>query len=248
MTEGFYTLGYMGYYAQSQSQCAAAALQLGLQNGSLETLTQGLLSRSAWIAVAFVYTAQTGLNYRRYKKGRISKKEFWRRVKLNSVTTVGSLAVGSGGAAAGFALGTVLFPGVGSVVGAVVGGIAGGFAGEKLSAKAYKSIEESIAQAKRRKQQREMEEVRAQPRCRVSEDRYEHALSLLGVVNERAVMNEIEEAYLRMLEVLTENKARPENSDEKTQSLYLRKYETLIEAFEDAKEFRRWHDCLESNN
>jgi len=39
MTEGFYTLGYMGYYAQSQSQCATAALQLGLQGGSLETLT-----------------------------------------------------------------------------------------------------------------------------------------------------------------------------------------------------------------
>jgi len=183
--------------------------------------------------VAFIYTAQTGLNYRRYKKGRITKKEFWRRVKLNSVTTVGSLAVGSGGAAAGFALGTVIFPGIGSVVGAVVGGIAGGFAGEKLSAKAYKSIDESIAQAKRKKQQREMAELGKDRSsvegenhrgCQVSDDRYERALSLLGVVNDEASMAEIEEAYLKMLEVLTQNKAKSENNSEKIQNLYLKKY------------------------
>ena len=99
------------------------------------------MSHSAWIAMAFIYTAQTGLNYRRYKKGKIDKKEFWRRLKLNSVTTVGSMAVGSGGAAAGFAVGTMIFPGVGSVVGAVVGGLASGFAGEKWSAKAFNAIE-----------------------------------------------------------------------------------------------------------
>lgn len=69
-------------------------------------------------------------------------------MRINSVTTVGSLAVGSGGAAAGFAIGTALLPGVGSIVGAVVGGIAGGFAGEKLSAKAYKSIEAKIEESK----------------------------------------------------------------------------------------------------
>jgi outer membrane lipoprotein SlyB len=101
--------------------------------------------------MGFIYTAQTGLNYRRYKKGEIDKKEFWHRMKLNSVTTVGSLAVGSGGAAAGFALGTAIFPGIGSIVGAVVGGIAGGFAGEKWSAKAYKSIEQRIKESKLKK-------------------------------------------------------------------------------------------------
>ena len=35
MTESFYNIGYIGYYASSQSQCAAAAVQLGLQGGSL---------------------------------------------------------------------------------------------------------------------------------------------------------------------------------------------------------------------
>lgn len=71
----------------------------------------------------------------------INKREFWRRQGLNSVGTVGSLAGGSGGAAAGFALGTLFLPGVGSVIGAVVGGIAGGFAGEKLTKKFYKTVE-----------------------------------------------------------------------------------------------------------
>lgn len=69
MTEGFYNLGYIGLYAGSQSQCAAAAVSLGLQGGSMQTLSSGMLSHSAWIAMAFVYTAQTGLNYRRLKKG-----------------------------------------------------------------------------------------------------------------------------------------------------------------------------------
>jgi len=71
------------------------------------------------------------------------------------------MAVGSGGAAAGFAIGTALFPGIGSVVGAVVGGIAGGFAGEKLSAKAYKSIEERMEQAKKIKKNKELAELQS---------------------------------------------------------------------------------------
>ena len=97
--------------------------------------------------MAFVYTARAGLNYRRYKKGEIDKSEFWHRMKINSVTSVSSVAVGSGGAAAGFALGTFIMPGIGSVIGAVIGGMAGGFVGEKLSAKAYKIIDKKIDEA-----------------------------------------------------------------------------------------------------
>ena len=109
--------------------------------------------------MAFVYTAKAGLNYRRYRKGQIDKEEFWHRIKLNSVTSVSSVAVGSGGAAAGFALGTFLMPGVGSVIGAVVGGMAGGFVGEKLSAKVYKKIEIKIEEAKEMKRNIEMGEL-----------------------------------------------------------------------------------------
>lgn len=183
MTEGFYNLGYIGLYASSQSQCAAAAVQLGLQGGSLQTLSTGMMSHSAWIAMAFVYTAQTGLNYRRLKKGEIDKKEFWHRMKLNSVTTVGSMAVGSGGAAAGFAVGTFLFPGVGSIVGAVVGGIAGGFAGEKWSAKAYVAIEQKIQESKERKRQEErvLSFKKLEADCRVTHERFEESLHVLGI-------------------------------------------------------------------
>lgn len=84
--------------------------------------------------VGLIYTAQTGLNYRRYKKGLINKSELWKRIKMNSVTTIASIAGGSGGAAAGFAIGSAIMPGAGSIIGAVLGGVAGGFAGEKISA------------------------------------------------------------------------------------------------------------------
>lgn len=69
-------------------------------------------------------------------------------MRLNSVTTVASLAIGSGGAAAGFAIGTAIFPGMGSIIGAVVGGVAGAYGGEALSAKAYRAIEEKIRLSK----------------------------------------------------------------------------------------------------
>ncbi len=170
----------------------------------------GLLDKSTWIMVGIFYTAQTGINYRRYKKGVIDKKEFWRRLKLNSVTTVGSLAGGSGGAAAGFALGSLIFPGVGSIIGAVVGGVAGGIAGEKISAKAYKSIEERIQIAKQIKAQ-EAIHYYDNP---ISDERIEEALTILGLsqftmTNEgckETTMEEVEQAYLYIIEHISEQK------------------------------------------
>ena len=94
--------------------------------------------------VALVYSAQAGVNYRKYKKGQIAKREFWHRMKKNSVTTVSSVAAGSGGAAAGFAIGTAIMPGVGSIVGTIAGGIACGYAGEKLSSSLYVVIDDKI--------------------------------------------------------------------------------------------------------
>jgi len=67
--------------------------------------------------------------------------------------------VGSGGAAAGFALGTFFFPGVGSILGAVIGGVAGGFAGERLSAKVYKHIEAKIEESKQLRRNIEMTDI-----------------------------------------------------------------------------------------
>jgi uncharacterized membrane protein len=81
-------------------------------------------------------------------------------MKINSVTSVSSVAVGSGGAAAGFALGTFFLPGLGSVIGAVVGGMAGGFVGEKISAKVYKHIDSKIEEAKEMRRNVEMSEMK----------------------------------------------------------------------------------------
>ena len=211
----------------------------------MQTLSNGLLSHSSWIAVGFIYTAQTGLNYRHLKKGQIDKKEFWHRMRLNSVTTVGSLAVGSGGAAAGFALGTVLFPGIGSIVGAVVGGIAGGYAGERWSAKAYNNIEQRIRESKRRRKMSKEEAIykKLEAECRVSHDRYDEALHILGVHNLRATLSQIEECYLHMLEMIADGKAAEIKAggeadlDEERQVKYLEKYELIMKAFEDAKEY-----------
>jgi hypothetical protein len=45
----------------------------------------------------------------------------------------------------------------------------------------------------------------------VTDERYDEALTHLGIPESSASMNDIEEGYLRMLEVLTLNKAKTEN-------------------------------------
>ena len=147
MSSDFFKIGFKTYMFTNRVASAARSASLGLSQGSSRILAHGV-SNSTWIFAGFMYTAQTGLNYRRYKKGKIDKKEFWKRVKMGSVTTVGGVVGGTGGAAAGFAIGTLILPGIGSIIGAVAGGIAGGMTGEKISAKAYKSMEAKMAKVK----------------------------------------------------------------------------------------------------
>ena len=47
--------------------------------------------------------------------------------------------------AAGFAIGSVFFPGIGSLVGAIVGGLGGSYAGEEYAYKAQEAIEQALA-------------------------------------------------------------------------------------------------------
>ncbi len=58
-------------------------------------------------------------------RGRISGTQF---VK-NLITTVGSVATGTAGFLAGSKIGTLIYPGVGTVIGGVIGGIIGGLGG-----------------------------------------------------------------------------------------------------------------------
>jgi len=102
----------------------------------------------AWSFVGIVYLAETGINYRRYKRGDISKSEFKSRMKTGAVGTVGGLACASAGALLGFVIGSALFPVVGSVVGVLLGGVVGGMTGKRLSIKVLNKIEDKIEKIK----------------------------------------------------------------------------------------------------
>jgi hypothetical protein len=99
--------------------------------------SDGWISKTTWVTLCFVYIADAGLNYRKYREGKISASEFWTSTSLLSLATLGGLVGGVGGTALGCALGTMLLPGIGTVVGSVVGGVAGGLAGDKLMLSNY---------------------------------------------------------------------------------------------------------------
>lgn len=92
----------------------------------------GDLSEATWVIIAFAYIADSGLNYRRYKEGKISPQRFWTQTSLLSLTTIEGLAGGAGGLALGFTIGSILMPGIGSLVGSMVGAIAGEYMGDRV--------------------------------------------------------------------------------------------------------------------
>ncbi len=120
---------------------AAAAGGMG---GGLAIAGGAILGPLAWTFVGVVFIAETGINYRRYKRGEISKKELKTRIKQGAVGTIGGLACASAGAALGFVIGSAAFPVVGSIVGVVLGGVVGGLVGKRLSLRMLIKIEEKI--------------------------------------------------------------------------------------------------------
>jgi outer membrane lipoprotein SlyB len=119
---------------------ALVASGMTLTSGTMYALS-GLTSTFNWALAGVVMTAKTGIDYRKYKKGDMTKTEYMKNVKKYALVGSGLIVGSISGMAAGFALGSVIFPGVGSIVGAVAGAIGGTVAGEKLSIKAYASIE-----------------------------------------------------------------------------------------------------------
>lgn len=84
-----------------------------------------ITSAVPWVLGGVMYTAQTGINYRKYKQGKIDKKQFEYSTKIGAVETIGGIGGASGGAALGFAIGSVgAVPG--AIIGTVIGGIIGG--------------------------------------------------------------------------------------------------------------------------
>jgi hypothetical protein len=127
---------------------ARSAANVGTMGGGLAIAGGGIIGPIAWSFVAIVYIAETSINYRRFKRGDISKTEFVARAKTGAVGTIGGLAGASAGAALGFVAGSAVFPVIGSIVGVIVGGIAGGIVARKLSVKLFVSIENKIEKAK----------------------------------------------------------------------------------------------------
>ena len=103
----------------------------------------GISSALPWVFGGVLYTAQMGINYKNYKKGKMDKKTFQRSASLGAVQTVSGIGCASGGAAVGFAVGSVAGP-PGMVIGTIVGGIMGGIGGRKLGKNVYVEIEAKI--------------------------------------------------------------------------------------------------------
>ncbi len=167
-------------------------------------------SATLWIGSGLIFTAKTGLNYRKLKKGEISKKEFWKNFRRNGAGLVGGIAGGSGGAAAGFAIGTALFPGVGSILGTIAGGVAGAIGGEKLSMIACESVEKKIAEAQEvREQERKkaalLKELEGEENNGIDFERYQLALLVFGFENKEIDINTLDDRYADLMGKLKEN-------------------------------------------
>jgi len=107
-----------------------------------------LVAPLAYTAAGLIYVAETGINYRKYKKGLITKKEFKKRALMGAVGKLSAILGTSIGAAAGFAVGTAIAPGVGSIVGVVVGGVSGSLLLRALALKSIKKIDNYLVERK----------------------------------------------------------------------------------------------------
>ena len=64
------------YKAFKMERTATSSVSLaikGLEKGALETFKSSLLSSSTWIMIAFFYLADSGLLYRKYRLGKLTK-------------------------------------------------------------------------------------------------------------------------------------------------------------------------------
>lgn len=131
-----------------QSNKALTGAALGSIKNGVKHTGLALTRCYCWIFVGFVLVAQTGIDYRKLRKGLITKREFYRNARTRTVMSLVGLATGAAGASIGFAVGTIIFPGLGSAVGAVIGtmlgGIGGSTVGRNVSAKAYGIIEDRM--------------------------------------------------------------------------------------------------------
>lgn len=133
----------------SIAAATAAAQASGAGSGAMLSAGGGAAAPGpiGLIVSGVIFSAQTGLDYRSYRKGEMSKSEFQKRTKRGAFATTGSMMGTTGGMVSGFFVGQAMipFPVIGGIIGTVVGGFAGGMTGAKVSVKLYEKMEEKMA-------------------------------------------------------------------------------------------------------
>lgn len=107
---------------------------VGITGRSIEAAVQSsaivaggfMISPLTYGFAAILFAAQTTTDWRKVKKGLMTKKEFKKRMKINGAGFGGGILGASGGAFSGFVIGSLICPGIGSVIGAFGGAVAGG--------------------------------------------------------------------------------------------------------------------------
>lgn len=117
-----------------------------LEHGGKGVLKAGctVAAPLAWSMAGLIYIAETGVNYRKFKKGLIDKKEFKRRATYGAIGKVSAIVGSSLGGMAGFIIGTALLPGIGSIVGTVIGGVSASLIVSALTVRSIQRIENLI--------------------------------------------------------------------------------------------------------
>ena len=120
--------------------------------GAMTSLGSGMSAATPgplrFFIVGIAFSAQTGVDYRRLKRGDITRKEFKSRMKRGAYSSTGNIVGGASGMVGGFVLGQMLIPlpVLGGVIGTVVGGIFGTITGVKVAVKMYEKQELKMAE------------------------------------------------------------------------------------------------------
>ena len=130
--------------AKTSLEIAVEAIKEGSNPMSFELAFKDMLlplTPSTWIMIGFFYIADSGLLYRKYKKGKITKSQFLKSLKLESIQTLSGTVLAGAGSALGFTIGTIILSGVGSAIGAVVFGFVAGYYGTQAVMNSYERLE-----------------------------------------------------------------------------------------------------------
>ncbi|MDK9702602.1 MAG: hypothetical protein OEL20_05635 [Sulfuritalea sp.] len=109
------------------AQAAGASAGASIANATVSQAAKGVIRGAVPITIAF-FAAETAHTAYKYATGDIDMAEAKRRTAESAATNTGGL----GGAVAGAAIGTAIFPGAGTIIGGAVGGIGGAIASSKL--------------------------------------------------------------------------------------------------------------------